>query len=743
MSIAEPMSGDNADRLGADNPQRRPASSLPDNIDLGGVLAAFRRRIWTFTITIAVTILAVVLFLVLYPPDYTATARVTINQRIVTSTPNRETPVVSQLPDLTNNVDTEAQVIQSRRVAQRVIQNLNLENDPDFASSDHVDWKQSLNNFFVNFFHSPKSVSPQSQLIDNVLANVDPERYLQTNAIDINYKSKNPAKAQRMANAFAQAYLEDQVYSKTLQQRQAMGALLSQLEAMRLQAVADADKVQTYKIAHNLLSVGAQTLTEQEISGDDQAVATARAEAAADQANLRTAQDQLTRGSNGEDVGAALASPTVSGLRAQRAALTSKLADLEGHYGPKYPDLAQARRQVANIDLEIQAEILREISSLSAKAQVSQKRLASLEGTVNGAKQALAQNNAAQAGLSDLQSAATASEAIYEAYLQRFKEAAAQVASLTPDADIVSMAGLPVNPSLPVVWLFLLLGVVAGFLFGCGAVLVAEMLDDRLNTPADVERRLGLPYLGGIPLLSSVLPGVTTAPLDVITGRPRSAFSEAMRGLLASIRLTEPGAGLGVVAVTSARPREGKTTVAAGLARTAALQRLSTVLIDCDVRGRGRGLVRDFKIDDWGPGLIAVLAGEASLQDALRRDEASGALLLPMSDDAQASDDLMGGAAMRALLATLRRDYDAVILDTPPLPIAISRVLAAAADSIILVTEWQSKTDAGVLTAIRLPPFDQAARVGVALNGVDATQQARYGFGRPENYEKKFSNQYA
>ncbi len=742
MSIADSVPGRDTGGMESDAPRLRRADSRAGDIDFTGLIAAFRRRIWSFVVTVLATILVVVLFLIFYPPDYTATARVTINQRTITATPNKDAPVVSQLPDLTNDVDTETQVIQSRRVAQRVIQNLNLENDPDF-SSDKVGWKQRLTNLFVGLFHSPQSVSPGDRVIDNVLGGLDPERFLQTNAIDINYKMKNPAKARVMANAFAQAYLEDQVYAKALQARQATDALMSQLESLRLRANADSDPVQAYKISHNLMSVGVQTLTEQEISGDDQALASARAEAAADAANLRTAQDQLNRGSTGEDVGAALASPTVSGLRTQRATLTSKLAELEGHYGPKYPDLAQARREIANIDLEIQAEILREVSGLSAKAEVSQKRLASLEGTVAAAKQRLVENNAAQSGLDDLTRAATASQTVYEAYLERFKEASAQAPSLTPDADIVSMAALPVNPSMPVVWLFLLLGVVAGVLFGCAAVLFAELLDDRLSTPGDAERKLGVPYLGGIPLLSSVLPGVTTLPIDVVASKPRSAFSEALRSLLTSIRLADSRATPGIIAVTSSRPREGKTTIAAGLARTAALQGLSTVLVDCDTRGRGRGLLRDLKIQDVGPGLLEVLRGEAPLESALRHDDASGAWILPMTDDPQPSDDLLGGDAMSALLARLRQDYAAVVLDTPALPIAISRLLAAEANCIVLVTEWRGRADGGTVTAIRLPPLDQAARIGVVLNGIDATQQARYGFGRPQNFEKKFSSQYA
>jgi len=740
MTTLEPYRGGGELRDPMEPPVRPEAPRKADNIDFGWLLAAFRRRFWTFVATFAATIAAVVTFMVVYPPLYTATARVAINQRPTAATPEKETPVVSTLPVLTNDVDTETQIIQSRRVTGLVVDRLRLDRDPEFASN-HVGFKQALTNFFLSFFHRPRYVSPRDKVINAVLANLDPERFLETNAIDINFKDNDPAKAQRIANGFAQAYLDDQVQAKTRQNVQATGALMSQLDSMRRQAAEESAKVDSYRIAHNLMSVGAQTLTEQEVSGYDQAVATAKAEAAADQANLHAAQEQLARGSNGEDVGEALSSPVVTALRAQRAALSGKLADLEGHYGPKYPDLAQARRQVSDIDQEIQSEIRRTISNLAAKANISDKRLASLEGTRNATKGELAQNNAAQAGLDNLQRAAAVSQAVYQAYLERFKESAAQVASLAPDAEIVSLAGLPDDPSFPIIWLFLLLAVVAGLLFGCAAVLLAEMLETRMATAEDVEQRLGRPYVGGIPLLSSVLKTRRLSPLDVVVAEPLSAYSEAFRGLLASINLGGPDGGPRVALITSALPAEGKTTIAAGLARTASRQGISTVLIDGDVRSRG--LTRGLKIDDRAPGLIQVLREEVELVDALLVDSSSGAMVLPMGHSPAPSDDLLAGEAMDKLLATLRGRFDAVILDAPSLQIAAARRFAAKADATILVARWRDTVEAGLRAALRSLPFDHAPMVGVALNRIDMAEQAKYGYGTPGHFYQKFKQYYA
>jgi uncharacterized protein involved in exopolysaccharide biosynthesis/Mrp family chromosome partitioning ATPase len=683
----------------------------PDQIDFAWLFQTFRRRVWTFVITVAVTLGAVVLFMFLYAPVYQATARITINQRQVFAQPEKETAVVGALPVVSSDVDTETQVVQSRRVAQIVVERLNLANDPEFRS-DHPTFKQRLSDFFNALFHPAKSISAEDRAIDSVLGRLSPERFLATNAIDINFRDNNPAKAQTLANAFAQAYLENQVASKVAQNTAVINAMASQLEAMRQQADSDSQKVQAFKIAHNLFSVGPQSLTEQEISGFDQDVATAKAEAAADEANLKTAQQQLVQGSSGEDVGAALNSSVVTELRAQKAQLSDKLANLESHYGPKYPNLAQARRQVANIDLEIQAEILRDIANLSAKAKASGQRLASLEATRNATKGSLSTESAAQAGLENLVRAQTVSQAIYQAYLQRFKESVAQARSLTPDAEIVSVAGLPSATWFPDPLLFPALGIVAALLFGIASVLLAEMLDRRIRTARDVERLLGRPYLGGIPLNDRA------TPLDAVVHSPRGEYSEAFRGLLASIRLANPNPRSCVIEITSARSGDGKTIIAAGLARAAALLGASAVIVDFGSGDPARAVTRVLRVTDPGPGLAGLLRGETQLEAALRADAPSGAAVLPIGDARTPPEGLMAGAPMDGLLAQLRERFEFIFLDAPALSIATSRALAAKADVVVIVAPWGSKPEDGLEDGLNLPPLDRMANVGVALNRV-------------------------
>jgi len=741
MTAIEPYRGDQ-DRPVILPPPRDETHAKGDNIDLMGLVAAFRRRLGLFFIVMAGVMALVVVFMLVYPAQYTATARVSLEPRSIATTPEKETPVVSQL-STTNvaDVETEAQIIQSVRVTERVIRTLHLDQDPEFNGSVQS-LKGKIIKFLQGMFAPPRATSKHDEVISNVVANLLPAQFLTTNAIDINYTDHDARKAQRIANAYAQAYLDDQVEAKYEQSRKASEGLLVHIEQMRQQADDDAAKVQAYKIAHNLMSVGAQTLTEQEISAYNQEIATAKAQSAGDMANVTIALEQLSHGSNGEDVGEALSSPVVGALRGQRAVLSAKLADLEAHYGPKYPDLAQARQQLADIDQEIRSEIQRTISNLAAKAAVSKKRLDTMDDTLAQAKRTLADNNAAIAGLENLTRAATVSQQIYEAYLDRSKESVAQASSLLPDAEIVSRATLPEFPSFPNTILFVALGIVAGTLFGCASVLIAEMTEGRLITTEDIEGRLGRRYLGGVPLLASVSANRRLSPVDAIVKEPTSAYAEAFRALLAAIGFASPGAAPRVVLITSALPQEGKTTVAVGLARTSALLGVSTVLIDCDVRRRG--LTRALGLDDSRPGLLEVLRGTATLDEVLVPDIYSGAIILPMGHSDRSGQDLLGGEAMDHLLAELNARFHTVFFDTAPaLPIAATRILAAKADAAVLVARWRKTSEAAVRSALRLLPQDQVRVAGIVLARVDMRQMTKYEHADSGRFFKRFKQYYA
>ncbi|CAN7612080.1 polysaccharide biosynthesis tyrosine autokinase [Phenylobacterium sp. LjRoot219] len=719
------------------------SSALSWHLDLRRLWNVFRRRLGLFAAVAAVVLLAAILVTVLATPKYTATANVMLDPRRekVTNSEAVLSGALSGLPTDTAVVDTEVEVLKSRQLAAQVVKALNLEADPEFSPrTAKPSGVKGLIASVTGMFGAPDqsrlgSLAQQTEheaVVDNVLAGLSVKRAGLTYVINVSYESESPQKAAQIGNKFAELYLLGQMTAKVDATRQATTWLNERLEQMRGQVLADEAAVQQYKIANNLLSASGTNLTEAEISNYNQTLAQAQAQVAEDAARLSTARGQLARGSTGEDVGEALDSRVIQQLREQRTQVSSTVADLQGRYGERHPEMLKAKRQLSDIDAQIQAEIQRVISNLEAKVQVSRQRAGAVAGSLGGAKGMLAANNRAMVRLNELQRTADASRTLYESYLNRYKETSSQQGIEQSDARMVSAAKIPSQPSSPKVPVNLTLGLLLALGAGIGVIVLAEMLDSGLATADDVERRLDATYLGAIPLLASVAGKSKAAPIDYVVGKPLSSFSEAFRNLRTSILYSRLGEPVKIVAVTSSLPGEGKTTTSICLGRAAALQGQKVLVVDCDLRRRALNrLLRN----EPAVGLLEVLNGEATLEQAIAADTETGAHFLPLSTIGVTPKDVFGTAAMDRLLGELRRRYDLVVLDTAPvLAVADTRVLAPKADVVIVLARWRKTPQHAVESAFRFLSGGGAHIGGVALTRVDMRQQAKYGYGDPGYY---------
>lgn len=724
--------------------------AVANQLDLRRLYTMFRRRL-RLLLAVALAVFIAAVFITLQEtPKYTATSTVMLDTRKEKVT--NVDAVLSGLPDDSSVVDTEVEVLKSRQLAERVVKALNLDQDPEFNPS--LRQPHGLGAVISGIKTvvgaaappsvklSPLALQKQHEaIVDGVLSRLSVKRLGLTYVIEIGFASEQPVKAAKIANEFAQLYLLEQLEAKFEATQQATQWLNSRLGELRDQVIADEAAVQQYKIANNLLSASGATLTETEISNYNQTLAQANAQVAEDQARLDTAKKQLANGSTGEDVGEALNSPVIMQLRAQRAQVSGQVADLAGRYGPRHPEMLKAKRELADIDSQIQAEIQRIISNLEAKVQVSRERAAAIQSSLGGAKGALVANNRATVGLDELERKADASRTLYESYLSRFKETSAQQGIEQSDARIVSKAKIPLVQSSPNVSRNLLLGLLLALGSGIGAVFVAETLDAGLSTAEDVERRLGTAYLGAIPLLSSVSDDPGLSPIDQVVAKPLSSFSEAFRNLKASVLYSRLGEPVRVVAVTSTLPGEGKTTTSVCLGRMAALQGARVLVVDCDLRRRS---VNRILRAEPTAGLLEVLSGERTLQQAIEVDNESGAHFLALTKSDFTPKDVFGTPAMDRLLSDVRARYDLVILDTAPiLPVADTRVLAPKADTVIFLARWRKTPQHAIEAAFRLLAGTGAHVGGVALTQMDMKQQAKHGYGDPGYYYAEYKKYYA
>ena len=718
------------------------------------LIAVFRRRSRLFVSVALVILTAVVLITFEQTPRYTATASVMIDTRTHDVTSIQD--VLSGLPADSSVVDTEAQILMSRSLAERVVADQGLDRDPEFNKklrSPNVVLGAVEAPFALagSLFSSPQSGASSElaaektheAVVDSVLSRLKVQRSGLTYVIDVAFESRDPVKATTIANAFANLYLTQQLqdkYDATQQANQWLNQRLAELQPQVEQAEA---AVQQYKAQHGLLASVGSSLTEQEISNLNNQLAQAQADQAEHDARLRTAQQQLAAGSTGEDFTGALTSQTVMQLRAKKAEISATVADLQTKYGPRHPAVQQAQRQLADIDTQIQQEVGRNVSSLQAEDQVARGRTASIQASLGAAKGTLVGNNAATVGLDDLQRRADATSTLYDSLLSRAKQTSTDQGSEQSDARIVSHAKIPIKPSYPNKQLNLALGLVLGLAGGVGSIFLMEALDSGLATSEDVERVLGVPHLGAVPTLDSTTQGKASGvpPAQYIIDKPLSAFAEAFRNLRASILFSKVDTPVQVVLVTSSLPGEGKTLTTFCLGRSMAMSGAKVVVVDCDLRRRNINHLLDVEPK---VGLVEVLQGVATLEEALVFDKPSGAWFLPIAKSALAPNDLFGSAAMDKLIANLRQRFELVLFDTAPvIPVADTRILAPKADVVVFLVHWRKTPRRAIEAALGLLKSVGGDIAGVSLTLVDAEQQAKYGYGDSGYYYHAYRKYYA
>lgn len=416
---------------------------------------------------------------------------------------------------------------------------------------------------------------------------------------------------------------------------------------------------------------------------------------------------------------------------------------MSSRYGPRHPDMLRAQGELADIDSQIRAEIGRIMSNLEARAQVSRERTASMSGSLAGARGALVANNTARVRLNELVRSAEASRTLYEGLLDRFKQTSTHSGLEQSDARVVSRAAVPDAPSSPDVPLTLGVGLVLALFAAAAAIILAEMLDSSLATGLDVERKLGLPLMASVPMIASVASRADRgrSPVDYLIDKPLSAFAESLRALRTSLSFSAVGRPVKLMLITSSLPGEGKSTTAVALARSAALAGQKVIIVDCDLRRRS--VHRLFGLAPQ-VGLLEVLNGQVSLDEAMATDPASGARVLPLSHTLFTPQDVFQSPGVDDLLARLRAEFDLVILDSAPvLAVAETRVLASKVDAVVFLARWSRTPLAAIDNALGILQQSGAHVAGVALAQVDMRAQVRHGYGDSAFYYRAYKTYYA
>ena len=710
------------------------------------VLRAIRRRLGVMAGVCLLTFAIVALISLQLQPAYTATSRVLINtrdQNIVDIG-----AVMSGMPANSAMLDTEAEILLSRTLIEKVVQRLDLVGDPEFNEALVIpsQWDQgwgALKDFMRQFLFfggdRPSTQKEQNLLsqqateraeldavITAVRSNIDINRVGSTYLIDISVTSREPQKAALIANTLAEVYLGNQVEVKFRATRRAQEWLDARVGELREQLREAESRVESHRAATGLLRTGGDTLTEQTIRSINTDLTSAQADYAAKNARLQNLDQQIREGRGIDSIAEAQNSTAVANLRAAQTSLSARKADAMRRYGEKHPDYQKIIAEEQDNERLINAELRRIASSLEQEVMIARERVGSLQASLNRAKGELAANNRAGVQQAALERDAVATRTLFEEFNNRFKETSELEAITDADAVVDSVAPVPRSPSFPNTSLNLMLGFMLGLALAGLTGLVMEMLDNVISNAEDVEQTAGAPFIGQIPLLpgTDAFARKPVKPADFLVEKPFSGFAEAFRHLRASIMFADIDKAAKTVAVVSSLPGEGKTSMAYCLGRMAALSGTKTIVVDGDIRMRQLTEVSGVKCE---AGLLEYLLGGVRLGEAVKTDQATGLRILPLSDRKHTPRDVFGSRAFDALLTILQKNFDLIIIDTGPiLLMAEARVITSKVDQVVVATRWRHTKRKTLQETMKILRDFRANVTGVVLTFVDLRKKAHH-----------------
>jgi polysaccharide biosynthesis transport protein len=740
---------------------------VADDEDDGIDLRAIARKIWRGKWIIAVTTLLAWLlgFLIVsqYEPVYRASAKVMFNLQ-QTNIVDVEALVVSSGVN-ENTLQNQIEILRSNALLERVVDKLSLERNPEFnplirePEETLVDRLRALvavppevTDFLQNLgvLSPPPPPAPEPDpavraelerrlVMANLAGRLGLAPVPGTRVIQISVTASDPRTAATVVNAVAEQYIVDQLDAKLEATRTATTWLAERVEELRVRTQAAEEAVEAVRAELSEEAGQGIEITQQQLQAASGALTVARNETRAAQATFERLSGALARG---EDLGAV---PEFRNSEVN-AAFRAEIAQLElemGRFAEGNPRRQAIERRLDEIRGQLLVDAGQILEASRSDLEVKRQREAALAAEVRALETKALDQSKSQVELRQLEREAQASRTLYENFLGRLEETTAQQDLETADARILTAAEPPLGPLAQSRQRTMLMAVLLGVMSGVGIIFLLDKLNNTFRSPAQLEDMTGQPVLGTVPTI-----GRRFRKADVLRHfkeNPRSSLAESIRSLRTSILFSNVDTPPKVVMFTSSVPGEGKSTTSLLVATTSRQMGKSAIIVDCDLRLPA--LAKLLRADDESPGLLSVIEGTATLQEALFKDPATGLDVLMTKPSEPRSilnaADILASNRFRDLIAQLRQTYDLVILDTPPtLVVADARILSRHADAVVYIVRWDKTPRGAVQEGLKEMRTVKAPVVGSVLTMVNEERAMKYAYDGYAYYKGRYKDYY-
>lgn len=667
--------------------------------------------------------------------------------------------------DETSYLDTQVEILRGAHLATDVITDLNLAQNPVFL---HRTWLEKTVGGMESDVFGKKSGPPNIlQLIQMFEKRLNVAQVTSSQLVNIQYESRDPKLSQAIVSDLVNRYLSDvhrSGYDETLS---AASSIAPQIKRLQQSVDQSNQDLLTFQKNHQGVQLAGDAGMTQAgngttaFTGDtENPVATRVADlnqqltqAMGDRLQLKSYVQQIQSG-NIEDLPQMKDSPVIQQMTEQLANARAQLAQDLAIYGSKNPEVLKLQDETNELDRLLGQERTRIANQIQASYQSAQTRENLLRGTLANLKTSLDASNEDVVQYDLLKRQAEANAGLFVGLTSRIKELAVTASLDSNNVRVLDSPQLPVEPNGPHRLAILGGGLLTGLLGGVALAFAAEGMNDTITTTEDLRRLSDLPALALVPesrLLrvngsTRFIPAnsATSVGRGMISNSPvvallhensRSPEAEAIRSLDTAIRVSSltREKPIRTILITSPFPAEGKTTVAANLA-VALARHSKTCLIDADLRHPK--ITPTFGVT-VRLRLLDALSNPGIIQEVPEADPGMPNLtILGAEQGAPKAVESLTSKQMENLLSELRKKFDYVVLDSPPIiPFAEARWLSAHADGIVLVARCSSTTRKAMMRSMEILEEARGSVLGVVLNGANLHSEY-YAYGPARNYQR-------
>jgi succinoglycan biosynthesis transport protein ExoP len=654
---------------------------------------------------------------------------------------------------------TQVALLKSRALAARVIRDLRLERDPNFVvSPPPIDrlrgWvigniEAAISRAVDLLKATPPppqgpSSTPAAELhvppryINRYLSLLTVEAVPKTQLVKVSFETIDPNFSEQLASAHAASYIRMNLETRFELTKEAREFLEKKLTEFKVKVSQSEEALNRFRKQYGVVSLeGNENIVVERMVDLNRRLTEARAKRIELESLSRIIKDK-----NFASLSQIIDNNLILQLRGRLQDLEAEQARLSTIFKPNHPRLQELEDQINQARKRLDVEIRKVVRTIESDYAAARAKEAALQSEAERQQQSALNLKELGVQYTLLQGEFDANRTVYANVAKRLSETSVTTDSPLSNIQIVEPAEIPLGPSSPKIGRNLFLASVLGLCFGVGLTLLLEHANATLRSPEEVWRAVAVPTLGAVPHWQSLrreeywwykhLPQHSPlrwlAPANVEEDRalsasliashhPFSLISEAYRTIRSGLLLTQTEQPLQVILLTSARPGEGKTSVALNLAITLAQSGRRVVVIDADLRA---GNCHAMLGRSNRHGLVDVLNAGMPLDAALQRTAVEGLYLMARGAMPPNPTDLLGSERMKDVIRDLRGSFDFVLIDSPP-AVAVSDavVLSIHCDGVVLVLRARRTPAEAVQRVVERLDTAGARILGTVLIGVD------------------------